>query len=748
MSAAPFNTPLRRRALLLGPVGLASTGALAANPHAPPDAGQRRPRVVYALYDSATEANLRNSFIHRSAAMPLEWLGLVPRYHDVRRGLPDPTDPDVLGSVSCFPEPSLPDITAFANWTEQLVRSGRRMVILGDVGAQQGSVTEAARVAAITRIFAAIGLKSEGEWQSVTLGDRIIHQEAEARIGFEHGFEGAPLPPFELWEPATRDLRSWLVVERAVGRRRSHVVSVSPRGGFVASGYLFGIHAASGLRRWRLDPFVFLNTALGIGDQPRPDTTTLCGRRIYYSHIDGDAWQSVSQVRAPGGARATNGEIIHQRVIAPNPDLPVTVAPIAIEVDPTRRGDARTMDAARALFAQPQVEVATHTYTHPFSWSFYADYDAARERVFQPVWHRMRLDPGGWGSLNASPEARNALGGSPNYVVPRAYGDRPFNLSEEVVGSATTLERLSPPGKRCALLQWSGDCSPFPAALGATDAAGLANINGGDTRCDDDHPTVTAVAPMGLPQPGGLLQVYASNSNENTYTELWSNRFFGFRDLPVTWARTETPRRLKPMNLYYHMYSGERLASLNALLSNITALRQTPFIGVATSRFSQSVQGFYQAKIEQMGPSAWRIRERGGLATLRFAQAQTRMLDPHASRGVLGESQHQGELYIALDPAEPAPVVALMPRRQQPLSHPLLSEANWEVSALETQGAGFAFTATGWGAGMLRWRVPRGGSWRVVAPNWRAEVAATQAVITLNIPPLAVGGVRLVVTPA
>jgi polysaccharide biosynthesis protein PelA len=739
---------LHRRDLLLASAMCSASHAITPAAAQGAFVARNLPRSVYALYDGGVEAELRSSFIHRCVAMPLEWLGLVPRYHDIRQGLPNPLDPDVLGAVTCFPEPSLQDITAFAGWTEQMIGSGRRLVILGDLGAKPGAVTDAVAEAGRRRVFMALGLRPQGVWQPVTLGDRIVHQEPRAGIGFEHGFDGAPLPPFELWEPAQDDLRGWLVVERAIGRRRSHVISVSPRGGFVASGYLFGIHQSTGLRRWRFDPFAFLDAALGLGDLPRPDTTTLCGRRVHYSHIDGDAWQSISQVRAPGGARATNGEIIHHRVIAPNPDLPVTVAPIAVELDPARKGDARTVGSARALFALPQVEVATHTYTHPFSWSFYANYDPARERPFEAVWQRMALDPGGWGSLNASPASREAAGGPPAYVVPRAYGDRPFNLAEEVTGSAALMQRLAPAGKRCTLLQWSGDCSPFPAAIHATDAAGLANINGGDTRCDDDHPSVTAVAPTGLPLPNGPVQIYASNSNENTYTELWSNRFFGFRDLPITWARTEAPRRLKPTNLYYHMYSGERLASLNALLSNIATLRQTPFIGVATSRFAQSAMGFYKARIEQVGPTAWRVRERGGLATLRFAGAATRMLDLTASQGVLGESIANGDLYIALDPHDPAPVVALVPRRQQPPPRPQLRDANWEVSAFALQGAGFAFTARGWGEGQMRWQVPRPGPWRVAGPNWQGDAAMAQDLLQMRIPAIAVNGVRLTAMPA
>jgi len=34
---------------------------------------------------------------------------------------------------------------------------------------------------------------------------------------------------------------------------------------------------------------------------PKPDTTTLAGRRIYYSHIDGDGWKELTIYRAKDG---------------------------------------------------------------------------------------------------------------------------------------------------------------------------------------------------------------------------------------------------------------------------------------------------------------------------------------------------------------------------------------------------------------------------------------------------------------
>lgn len=729
-----LGTPLGRRALLLAGCAL-PLPALAARRRAPAPAATEPapgpapaaaaplppavpsfvpgpvPRTVLCLYDGQLEPRLILAPIHRRAAMPLEWLGLAPQYHSLTLPLPPVwEDPGCRGVLAWLPEPNLADFAGFVAWAERVTASGRRLVLMGSVGARPGALPDAAVLELRRRLLAAIGLRSLGEWSPVTLEDRVVHAEP-GMIGFETPLPN-PLPPYELYELGP-GARSWLSVERAhPAPRRSHLVATTPRGGFVAPGFVNTLHEATNTWPWRIDPFRFFEAALGAADLPRPDTTTLCGRRIYYSHVDGDGWRSISQVRGPGGERVTAAEVVLRRVVAANPDLPVTIAPIGAELDPARQGDARAIETARALFRLPQVEAATHTDTHPFDWSFFADWSPERERPFLDAYRRLAQGKESWGTLSVLPELRRAAGVSSAYALPRAYGGRGFDLREEVEGSCARVASLLPPGKTVGLLQWSGSCAPFPAAVRHVRAAGLRNINGGDTRFDDEHPSVASVAPQGVWEDG-RVQVYASNSNENTYTHLWTARFWGFRDLPVTWTRTGAPRRLKPMNLYYHMYSGDRLASLDALTANIQALRRTEFVAVRASRFAASVEGFYDLRLEREGERAWRVLHRGGLATLRLPGGEaTPALDLDACEGVLGARVTNGDLYVALDPVAPAPLVVAAPPGTAPVAtRPALVEASWEVAHLrpseeEDFGAGFAFEAAGFGEGRLRWRLP------------------------------------------
>ncbi len=738
---------LSRRATLLGGAATAAVTAVQVKAAPPASTGSLVPRRVLALYDGTIETKLKETNVHGLAAMPIEWLGLTLEYHDVNEGLPPIwTDPAYRGVLTWFPEPNLTDYPAYVAWLERVAASGMRIVQIGDAAAKPGALPDAVEAVLRRRLFAALGVRAQGLWSAVTLGDRIVSRNVSS-TEFEYRFD-AGLPAYELYEPDEAASASWLVVERAdQARSRSHLVILSPAGGFVAPGYAVGVDQQTGVKQWFVDPFAFFAAAFATADLPAPDTTTLCGRRLYYSHIDGDGWRSVSQVRALGRAPATNAEIVLQAISA-NPDLPVTVAPIAAEMDPAFAGDLRAITAARALFRLDHVEAATHTYTHPFRWSFFEHYDAAAEAPFEEDYHSAATGHAQIVETTAAPAAPGGCCGraaKAGHSPPRAFGGRPFDLATEIVGSARMIDAIaSTAAKTVHLLQWPGDCTPFPAALQAVADAGLLNINGGDTRCDAEFPSVSAVAPLGF-QRNGNIQVYASNSSEELYTDLWTDRYFGFRDLPETWDRTGAPRRLKPFNLYYHMYSGERRASLDALLGNLNALRQRgEFLPVFTSRFAALAQGFFTTTITQEGRSAWRVHDRGGMQTIRFAEGGQGGLDLDACDGVLGARLINDDLYVALDPAHNAPLVALASRQDGPPTRPYLVEAAWEVSKLSFTTDRFSFAAQGFGAGAMTWCVPAAGTWRARAGErtWPVVVGADH-ILQLALPATGIEGVQV-----
>ena len=101
-----------------------------------------------------------------------------------------------------------------------------------------------------------------------------------------------------------------------------------------------------------------------------------------------------------------------------------------------------------------------------------------------------------------------------------------------------------------------------------------------------------------------------------------------------------------------------RLVS-NAVLANLALARASRIAPVSTSDFAGIAQGFYAARLYDLGDRRWRVENRGNLQTIRFDKAAFSAVDFKRSRGVLGQNHHQGSLYVALDPTETVPVIAL-----------------------------------------------------------------------------------------
>jgi len=673
---------------LLAILWCASSGLPAAarvNP-GPAGAGRPHPRAILALYDSHATPDTWRTNTHRMAEMPLNYLGFIVRYHDIQRGLPHPASlEDVRGVLSWFEGDSIPDPEGYVSWLEQLAREGKRFVCIGEPAMRRSSLGRPTAQPVVDRFWKVMGLRSLGGWSSVTYDSLILFQDP-SMTGFERPYGGV-LPPFELIvrdDPAVR-VHLELRRGRPPHARTAHLVTTGPGGGYAAAGYTH-YQGQDPFRQWHLNPFEFFNAAFGAAGAPRLDATTLAGRRMYYSHIDGDGWRNKTEIYPYRTRAALSAEVILDEVLKRFPDMPVTVAPIAADLDPRLLGSEQALAAARAIFALPHVEAGTHTYSHPLQWEFFAAYDPAEER--------------------------RRIGRRDN---PRSYWNVGFDLRQEIAGSAAFINTLLPQGKRVALLQWSGNTRAFGAAIEEARKAGLRNINGGDTRFDADFPSVMWVAPVGR-QVGREFQVYSSASNENTYTDLWTQHFFGYRYLGQTIDRTESPRRLKPVNLYYHMYSGEKLPALRAVLENLERVRSSEVIPVTAAFFAGVADGFWRARIREVGPGQWAIANREELQTVRFDQAAGRSVDFGRSRGVIGQRMHQGSLYVALDASEPEPVVALRAGHSgRAEASPWLVHSRWRVWRVTAAAEEVRFLASGFGAGEMVWRMPSPGRYRI----WR-----------------------------
>ncbi|MGH6983331.1 MAG: polysaccharide deacetylase family protein [Stellaceae bacterium] len=734
----PRRTVLRLLLALLLVAGFAHVVSAAESPV---------PRTILALYDSRFVKRWYDTNIPQMAEMPLNYLGLVVRHVDIAKGLPDPdTLPDVRGVITWFAFNGMQDPRAYLAWAEKMVAAGKKFVIIGDPGFLQDGAGHDVPLATVNQFMAMLGLRVEDNYIRFTYDADILKKDT-SMVGFERKLKGV-LPPFDVIRPIDSQVTSFLVMERkGLPETKSHLVTVGPHGGMVAEGYAVHFEPDGVHRQWLLNPFEYFRRAFGTDDLPKPDVTTLFGRRIFFSHIDGDGFRNVSWVPPYRQEHKLSAEVILDQILEKNPDLPVTIGMIAADIDPAWCGTPETMALARHILALPQVEAGTHTYSHPLDWDFFADGNLdKKERPFLPyypgcgtdsgptrlaaLWNFIRGDKAlskpvileGSTKLDLKSNSDASVSG---IATPRSYANHPFNLDNEIKGSAEFFDKLAPPGKKVRIIQWSGNCLPFEKALAEAAHVGLQNINGGDTRFDADFPTVAWVAPIGR-QIGPYWQIYAADSNENLYTDLWSDRYFGFRYLTATLANTEQPRRLKPIDLYYHFYSGEKEASLAGLKDNIAYIRKQEIIPIHTSEYAAIATGFYTTRIVTLGVHEWRIEDRGALQTIRFGSVDATLgVDFSRSSGVLGARRYRDSLYVALDPTDKAPIVALNAVPVAPGDgRSYLIDSNWQIHRMRVDKNGITLDASGFGAGVVQLQVQPGAKYQLRVSAGAAPASA------------------------
>jgi polysaccharide biosynthesis protein PelA len=675
-------------------------------------------REILALYDSQHEKTPQTTRIHHFAEMPLNWLGYKFTYLDVNGALPDPGDLGrYRGILTWFVEP-MQRIERYLDWLDKATALGTRYVFIAEVAPP----LMVANHPQLTRILGRLGLKPTSQYVNVTHTAKVLTNNPDM-VGFERPLDKA-LPDFRVFSliPDKTTVHLSVQAPKRFGGDTAALIVTNAAGGYMADEYSIFFEPNTDRVRWTGNPFLFFKLAFGEDRFPVPDVTTQSGRRIYFSHIDGDGWNNVSQVEGFREQQLTSAEVARRELIGAYPDLPVSIGIIAGDMRPDLGGNADGAEIARKLYAMPQVEVASHTYTHPFNWSFFEAYDRQIEedmieKAFKPdrsLGDKVRsVMFKTAGKLGIS---KYMAGGSD---LPRSYLKEPFDLAKEVQGALTAAEQLAPPGKKAKLYLWSGNTTPFEGAIKATRDAGVRNLNGGDSRLDKEFPSVFYVPPIGRPV-GKERQIYAVNSNENTYTNDWTGPFYGFFMLEQTWANTDKPRRLKPMNLYYHMYVAERAGALAAVKHFLQTMRNSEVLPMAASDYVAIADDFYGVEIEQVGLFSWAVTNRGAVQTMRFDAADALTVDLVRSRGVLGSNRHERALYVALDPAVPRPIITLRARAEEaaatvesgmPVAN--LVSSRWSLSNRVETACGFTVNMQGFGPGEMSWATLPGRGFRV-----------------------------------
>lgn len=403
--------------------------------------------------------------------------------------------------------------------------------------------------------------------------------------------------------------------------------------------------------RWSLDPFENILSLLRLPSIPVPDVTTESGQRILTAHIDGDGFPSITYT----GNRGFAAEEIRRQILERYP-LPHTVSVIEAEVAPHGiypQFSAELENLARGIFSLDHVEIASHTFSHPFFWD---ERIASGERVYGD-------------SLEI-----------PGYEL---------DYDREVFGSVEYIEReLIPAGsdKKVEVFLWSGSANPTPDVIQKTHELGIYNVNGGNTYVVNSNFSIAQIYPH-LNWYPNAVQVYAPLMNENLYTDLWTDNYNGYSRAVESFQLLGEPRRLKPISIYYHMYSGIYPASIRALQQVYDWAISQPVTPMYLSEFAARASSLYETGLARSilndsDAPVWLVASTG-VRSLRIDAGAVPDAD---SVGLTGLNKGPDGTYISL--AQPRATLSLAgDERLSPFGgDPYLQTANGQIEQWQWQG--------------------------------------------------------------
>ncbi len=544
------------------------------------------PRKVLLLFDGKQHRDVAYSEVHRLVAMPLEYAGLVPVYADVHASLPEGhLAGRYAGIVAWIGAFPVAAPAALRRFFERAIADRVPVVFLG----------------AFPGEFDDVFLRGLGVKRGLRIPNTQVEIEKKSDIV---GFEAPLRPRARSFYPLTTGgpgFESFLTLRR--GEQRMEAVGRAPWGGWALLPHVVEEGADQDVR-WIIDPFRFFDRTLRLGDRPIIDPTTENGRRVSFIQIDGDG--EASRAERPGNPYSAQVVLEH---IQRHP-MPHAVSIIEGETSPQGLypdSSAALEGIARQLFALPQVEIASHGYLHPLRWH------AFELGLTEPGLH---------------------------LAVPGAIP----NVHREITGSIEYIRaKLAPKDKPVKLFLWTGNAVPGEVSLADARQAGVGNLNGGDTEVTKERSSLTRVSPM-TRSVGPELQVYAAA----VYQEPWGFPYYGFRKVIETFEMTGTPRRLKPIDVYYHYYLVSKPAGKKALDQVYDWVERSGSFPIFPSAWVKRAQAFQKAMIARTWDGRFLASGLGSIHTLRLPVALG-WPAPDRSAGIAGVRDLPEGRYVHTD---------------------------------------------------------------------------------------------------
>lgn len=630
--------------LMLAPPAVAAPWYELSGPSQYPSSVGAMPRKILAFYDGRSYSDIFFTPIHQLAEMPLNFLGLEVVYRDINDSLPKDSElAGFRGIITWFNKKDVvSDAVNYCTWMNRQITQGLKLVVLGRLGVAQADTETIAPVC--QTMLKSLGVRYLGQYTETPYFFDIVSKDSKM-VEFERDLSLSEDLKYLRLKLVDLSAKVYLTLQRQdLPNSESAVVLTNRHGGLAYESYVNYEHRDLKRMHWRINPYAFFETAYQVAGLPRPDPTTLNGRRIFFSHIDGDGIFNISHI----DQKSYSGEIIVQEILQPNPDIPITTSIIAGYLDLPQFRDERSQKLYHEIFAQPNVEAAAHGYAHPLVWK--------KETVALKI---------------------------PGYH---------YNTEKEVRGAVAMVDQLLQElhiPKKVTLYSWTGNCLLPANAIREAYLANVANMNGGDTRFDRHNDSYSFVFPLSIIKQG-WRQIYASASNENTYTNLWEGPYYGYGEVVETFENTDHPYRVKPINVYYHYYSGERQAALQAVRKAYEYVRTHKVMPIVTSRYSQIVADFFATTFYSIA-GGYRVETQGQLKTIRFDR-ESRQVDLVRSRGVLGYTYENDALYVHLGEGQQFDVILTSASPRQPY----VRDASFDLRNFMGTAQKLEFDKSGW----------------------------------------------------
>lgn len=597
-------------ALLIASLAICGRGWCANDPKGKPVA-----RTVLCVFGFAKGDPTRSpvwppdTFSAQMLQMSLEWMGYEMEFHDVGTGRPpDDLDPRFCAVIlDSALEVPFAEQDEYLKWIVRQKEKGLKLLFVGgypgDDKEKRQTMTTALGIHGSTEEM--LGVKAAS---LQTVNEAVVDKSLLA-LPRKGGLVAAQAP-----EGAKVHLAVKATDHRDI-EMTCDVIYSAPWGGALLNPYLYFRTSPEDVRSV-IDPFAFLPLILPSQPFPIPDSTTRDGLRMFLTHIDGDGFTTLTK----SALDTTCAEIVRDQFLKHYP-FPVTVSVIESDVkallkdqDPTDR--ARYESIAKTIFALSHVQAASHAWSHPFVWMPGRDIEGGRGYTTQWL----------------------------EFADPSVYPA--FDLKREIEGSVNYIQStLLAPDKKLEVFLWSGNCRPSGEALKMVSALGLESLNGGNTTISRRAEGIAAISSSDTFMDGEL-QIYAPVQNEFTYTNGFTGPLYGgYRMVIDTFNRTEEPRRLKPVNVYYHFYSVQTGESTKALRDVHEWCLAQSLHSVTVRDFALLAKDRRATRLTKVGPTRWRAENAGRCRTFRVSKD---FGSPNlaASEGVTGFNEVGDQIYI------------------------------------------------------------------------------------------------------